>query len=224
MLLLRSFLGQCQLDIIEQKGSIWLSLCTKICAQKKPAASVCLSYDVINEILSKSIHIPDLGKSISSNLLGKIIESVNDLPSECHLSALRCLETCMKLYAGPCGSSRAIIERFLTNLVDSNNHAIVVQTAKCLHLLQQVRGGGTQGLSQKAAWSMLQTQLLGSLHETLDLIYANTAETYDHHNIDGESVKLKTTELKVSAEPVERATQLVMRFQNLCEYLRVALR
>lgn len=224
LLLLKSFLSQCQLDIVEQKGAIWLSSCAKICAQKKPAANVSLSYDVIGDILAKSVHIPDLGKSISSNLLGKIIESVNDLSPECHLAALRCLEICMKLYAGPCGSSRTIIERFLTNFIDSNNRTVVIQSAKCLHLLQQVRGGGTQGLSQKAAWSLLQVQLLGSLHETLDQIYANTSETYDNQNLGGEQVTLKTTELRLSAEPVERATQLVTRLQNLCEFLRIVLR
>lgn len=189
--------------------------------QKKPSAAVSLSYEVISGILTKSIIIPDLGKTISSTLLSKIIESVNGLPSECHFAALKCLETCMKLYAGPSGSSRGIIDRFLCGLVDTTNHSLALQTAKCLHLLQQVRGGGVQGMSQKGAWSLLQSQLLGSLHRTLDDIYANTMETYDGNT--GESVTLKTTELNLSAEPLERATQLVTRFQNLCEYLRVAL-
>lgn len=222
LLLLRSFLSQCQLDIIEQKGSLWLSLCTKICMQKKPSAVVSLSYEVISDILTKSIIIPDLGKTISSTLLSKIIESINGLPSECHFAALKCLEICMKLYSGPSGLSRGIIDRFLCGLVDSTNHSLVLQTAKCLHLLQQVRGGGAQGMSHKGAWYALQSQLLGSLHRTLDDIYANTMETYDG-NDTVQMVTLKTTELNLSIEPLERATQLVTRFKNLCEYLRVAL-
>lgn len=221
--MLQSFLLQCQLDIIEQKGNLWLSLCTKICAQKKPAATVCLSYEVINDILAKSVHIPDLGKAISSNLLCKIIESVNGLPSECHLSALKCLENCMKQYAGPCGSSRAIIDRFLGSFIDSSDPILVNISGKCLLQLQQVRGGNVQGTSLKSAWSNLQLQLLGSLHVILNQLFANTAETYDGYNFDEEIATLKVVELNLSPEPVERATQLLTRFKNLCEYLRIVL-
>lgn len=161
LLLLRSFLVQCQLDIIEQKGSLWLSLSTKICSPKKPAATVCLGYEVISDILAKSVHIPDLGKAIANNLLSKIIDTVNGLPAECHLAALKCLKNCMKLYAGPSGASRAIIDRFLGTFIDSTNPALVIQSGKCLLQLQQVRGGSVQGTSLKGAWSNLQSQLLG---------------------------------------------------------------
>lgn len=223
LLLLRSFLAQCQLEVIEQKGHIWLSLCTKICGQKNLAAIISQSYEVINDLLAKSIHIPDLGKAISSNLLSKIIESVNGLSPECHLAALKCLENCMKLYAGPSGSSRGIIDRFLANFIDSPNPALVVQSGKCLLQLQQVRGGNVQGTSLKGAWSNLQLQILGSLHVLLNQLFSNATETYDGLNFDEEVTTLKVTELNLSPEPVERATQLLTRFRNLCEYLRIAL-
>lgn len=223
LLLLRSFLAQCQLDVIEQKGNLWLSLCTKICASKKPAAAVCLSYEVINDLIAKSVHIPDLGKAISSNLLSKIIESVNGLPPECHLSALKCIENCMKYYAGPSGSSRAIIDRFLGTFIDSTNHALVIQSGKCLLQLQQVRGGNVHGTSLKGAWSNLQLQILGSLHLILNQLFAKATETYDGYNFDEEIATLKVAELNLSPEPVERATQLLTRFKNLCDYLRIAL-
>lgn len=221
--MLRSFLVQCQLDIIEQKGNLWLSLCTKICAQKKPAATVCLGYEVISDILVKSVHIPDLGKAIASNLLSKIVESVNGLPPECHLAALKCLETCMKLYAGPSGASRAIIDRFLTTFIDSTNQSLVIQSGKCLLQLQQVRGGSAQGTSVKGAWSNLQSQLFGSLHTILNQLFANTTETYDGFNFDEEITTLKTVELNLSPEPIQRATQLLTRLKNVVDYLRIAL-
>lgn len=227
LLLLRSFLVQCQLDVIEQKGNLWLSLCTKICAQKKPAATVCLSYEVIGEILVKSVHIPDLGKAIASNLLSKIIESVSGLPAECHLAGLKCLEACMKLYAGPSGASRAIIDRFIGTFIDSTNQALVIQSGKCLLQFQQVRGGGGgaggQGISVKGAWSNLQSQLLGSLYTILNQLFANATETYDGFNFDEEITTLKAIELNLSPEPIQRATQLLTRFKNLTDYLRIAL-
>lgn len=223
LLLLKSLLAQCQLDIIEQKGQLWLSLCIKVCAQKKPAATVSLACDIINDILAKSVHIPDLGKAISSNLLSKIIEGANGLPPECHLAALKCLENCMKYYAGPSGSSKGAIERFLGQFVDSTNRAAVMHSGKCLLQLQQVRGGSAQGTSVKCAWTNLQSQILGSLHTIMNQLFANATETYDGFNFDEEITTLKVAELNLSPEPVERATQLLTRFCNLCEYLRIAL-
>lgn len=169
------------------------------------------------------MHIPDLGKAISNNLLSRIIESVVGLPPECHVAALKCLENCMKFYAGPSGSSRGAIERFLEPLIDSTNRSIIVHSGKCLQQLQQVRGGSAQGGSPKTAWANLQSQILGSLHQTLNQLYANVTETYDGFSADEELVTLKVAELNLSPEPVERAAQLLTRFQNLCEYLRIAL-
>lgn len=221
--MLRTFLAQCQLDLIEQKGNVWLSLCVKICGLRKPAAQVNLGYDIISTILAKSVHLPELAKTITSSQLSKVIESVAEQPAECQLAALKCLECCMKHYAGPCGASRAIIDRFLMQFVDSRSRALVMQSGRCAQLLQQVRGGTVQGLSQKMAWSQYQTQLLASLHTQLNDIYANTAETYDGHHLDEKAGTLKAPELRLSAEPVERATQLITRFQNLCDFLRIAL-
>lgn len=220
---MKSFLAQCQLDIIEQKGQLWLTLCTKICAQKKPAATVSLACDIINDTLAKSVYIPDLGKAISSNLLSKIIESVNGLPPECHLAALKCLENCMKFYAGPCGASKGAIERFLGQFIDSTNCAAVIRSGKCLLQLQQVRGGSAQGTSVKSAWSNLQSQILGSLHDIMNQLFVNATETYDGFSFDEEITTLKVAELNLSPEPIERASQLLTRFRNLCEYLRIAL-
>lgn len=223
LLLLQSFLVQCQLNLIEQKGNLWLSLCTKICVQKKPAVTVCLGYEVINDILVKSIHIPDLGKNIASNSLSKIVESIIGSSPECHLAALKCLETCMKLYAGPSGASRVIIDRFLGTFIDSRNHALVIQSGKCLIQLQQVRGGSVHGHSVKSTWSDLQSQLLGSLHTILNQLFEKTTETYDGFNFDDELTTLKTVEFNLSPEPVQRATQLLTRFENIIDYLRIAL-
>lgn len=228
LLLLKTFATQCQLDVIEQKGSLWISLCTKVCAQKKPAAAVCLAYDILIDLLEKSIHVPDLSKSIANNLLSKLIETVNGLSAECHLAALKCIDTCMRLYAGPCGSLRGIIERFLDTLIDDSDVAVVRQTGKCHHLLQQVRGGGTQGVKSKDAWALLQLKLVYVLHEALDAIYSHTSETADG-NVHGASDELmkaveKWPKLTLSAEPVARVTMLFNRFRNLCEFLRVALR
>lgn len=50
LMLLNAFLPQCSLDVFEQKGALWITLCTKICAQKKPAECVALAYEVLSNI------------------------------------------------------------------------------------------------------------------------------------------------------------------------------
>lgn len=228
LLLLKSFVSQCQLDVIEQKGALWMSLCTKVCGQKKPAVAVCLAYDIIGDLLERSLHIPELGKSISSTLLSKVIESIAGQSPECHLAALKCLQVCMRLYAGPCGSSRGIIERFLDALIDVDNMLVVRHVGKCYHLLQQIRGGGVHGIKSKDAWALLQLKYIHVLHDAMDAIYSHTSETADG-NMPGDSNELKKAlekwpKLNVSAEPMARATALFTRFRNTCEFLRVALR
>ena len=73
LLLLKAFLKQCPLDIFEQKATLWINLCTKVCAQRKPGNAVGLAYDVLGDILEISVHIPELAKSIP---LSKIIETI----------------------------------------------------------------------------------------------------------------------------------------------------
>lgn len=227
LLLLKSLLLQCPLEVIEQKGSLWVTLCTKICVQEKNSVTVNIAYDVICNILEKSIHIPELNKTIASSLLSKIVESLNAITDECHYEGLKCLEVCMSLYPGPCGSSRIHIERFLSNFIDDINPKMVRQAAKCLLLLQQVRGGSVHGLSQKCAWSLLQTRLILSLHKILNQYFSNTVESFDdvnHNSMDSGTHNIKLPELNLSADPVARTSQLSIRFSNLCHYLRVALR
>lgn len=225
LLLLDSFVSRCTLDLIEQKGGNWLTICTKITTQKQPRSCITIAYDVINEILRRSTNVPELAKAISSNLLWKIVEGIVELPAQYQYSGLACLQLCMELYPGPCGSSRNAIEKYLSTFINQTDLRAVKEAGKCILLLQQIRGGGQQGISQKNAWAILQTQLLRAMHTHLDQIYANTAETYDsgHSGEDIASSPLKFTELELSPEPISRATQLATRFGNLCEYLRISL-
>lgn len=218
-----AFLDECPLDILEQKGALWIILCTKICAQKKPIECISLAYNVLGTLLKKSIHIPELSKAISGNLLSKIIETISasHTPSIAHFAALKFLEIAMITFAGPCGSSKKQIQTFVLSFVDSQTDDIVKQTGKCLQLLQQIRGGGAQGISHKNAWAQLQSQLLGSLHEHLSALFTNTIETFDD---GGEQMEtLDVPEIELSDEPLPRALQLETRFVNICKYFVAVL-
>lgn len=148
------------------------------------------------------------------------MESTLNLPENAHFCALKFLEIAMKTYPGAAGIGKTVTEKFILSFVDSQNEALVTQSAKCLHLLQQTRGGGAHSSAHKLAWTHLQLCLLGSIHELLNGIYSNTSEIVD--GFTG-TERLAIAELQLSDEPILRTLQLVTRFKNLCRYLQVVL-
>lgn len=137
-----------------------------------------------------------------------------------YFDTLKCIQTCLEVYPGPCGSSRTQIQKHILKVIDSTNITLVTEAGKCQHLLQQVRGGGVQGISHKNSWSLYQLQLLGTLHEYFDLLFANTSETSDTPNIPE---RLPFNEIDLSPEPVEKAAQILTRCGNLCKFLEIIL-
>jgi hypothetical protein len=154
--------------------------------------------------------------------LAKIIDTIVSSPEQAHFEALDCLEACMKVYAGPCGVYKNQIEKFLLAKFDCPDERVILMVGKCILLLQQTRGGGTQGSLHKSAWAELQNKLLGSLHQCLGQLYSNVSETYDAHTNDSLE-ELKLPELKLSSEPVTRAAQLNVRCVNLLKVLETVL-
>lgn len=84
------------------------------------------------------MHIPELTKAISNTLLSKIIESIRLLPASNHGDALVLLEEALSLYPGAAGITKINTEKFLLSFVDVDHAVTVKQSARCLHLLQQV--------------------------------------------------------------------------------------
>lgn len=76
---------------------------------------------------------------MSNNLLAKIMESTIGLPAGTHFAALKFLEVAMQTYPGAAGLAKAATEKFILSFVDTQDNALVVQSGKCLQLLQQVR-------------------------------------------------------------------------------------
>lgn len=163
--------------------------------------------------------MPEISKAISNNLLIKILETIPSTPSVAVSSALKFLETAMKTYPGPSGALRTFIEKFILSFIDTDE-TLLKQSAKCLQLLQQVRGSGSHGSTHKVSWGQLHLQIIGSIHEMLDAIYMNTDETLDGSDHED---RLKIEQLILKDEPINRVSQLVTRLRNLCTILEVVL-
>lgn len=163
---------------------------------------------------------PDLHKTIQTKYLQKIVENITALPASALIEPLKCLKTCMTLHPGTCGIYKNKIDAFLKQFVDNNDDELIEIVGQCLHLLQQTRGGGTSGGVHKKCWAEYQAQVVGSIEESFDKLMKNVQE------IDGALGKSETLKLpnpKLSTEPVEKYTQQLIRFKNLCKILEITL-
>lgn len=77
------------------------------------------------------------------------------------------------------------------------------------------------GISYKTAWQTYQLKLLGTLHESLEMLFVNCSEVYDE-NIETE--RLQISPLELSNEPICRSSQLFTRIKNLMIYLEIAIK
>jgi rRNA processing/ribosome biogenesis len=219
---LNLFLPQCSLEILEEKISQWIQATIRATTYRGAAHTVKLGFVVLKKLITRSQLIPEATKNVGNNHFAKIVDTLVNCPEQARLEALDCMAECMKVYAGPCGVHKGQFEAFLMGQIDASDENVVRSVGKCLLLLQQTRGGGTQGSLHKTAWAELQNKLLGSLHNCLDQLYANVTETYDAHTEDNFEA-LKLADLKLSSEPVTRVAQLYLRFTNLMKILEAVL-
>ncbi|KAL5285047.1 PELP1 family protein [Megaselia abdita] len=219
--ILTSAFSQLPLETIEQKSVLWSTLALKACSQKGSDDIAPLAFRLLRLIALQSPNIPELSKSFSNNVVGKISEVIEQSPPSGHLEALKCVETCIITLPGACQSVRGKFEKFILKFIDSTDENLVLWSAKCLHILQKVKGGSVEGLSAKQAWQFYQTKLVGNIHQLLEILFANVTEFYDEPI---EKATLKIPPLKLSDEPIARGYQAVTRLNNLVTFLKVALR
>lgn len=161
----------------------------------------------------------DLNKTIEEKLVQVIIESILNSSSR-NFESLKCLEICLKLFGGKSGQYKNKIESFCFSFLDLNEDLFVEQAAKCLHYLQQTRGGGTSGGIHKKCWTEFHSQIIGSLEQLHSQIFKNVVEVEVN---TGKSERLKLEDLKLSPEPVTKFATLLIRYKNVCKVLEVAL-
>lgn len=217
-IILESFVLQCSTNILEQKGSLWLSICLKHSHAKQNHIHGSLAAKIISTIIIRSVAATDLQKNLSSTLIPKIIETAINSPSDASFFLI--IKSLLQHYPAQCGSSRQLIIKKLWTFVDSTNVQIVADSAKCFHFLQQVRGGGVQGISHKNMWTQYHLQLLGSIHEYFNLLFANTVESSD---VSGVADRFNIPDITLNDEPLAKASQLAVRCENLISYLRTTL-
>ncbi|EAT33458.1 AAEL014265-PA [Aedes aegypti] len=220
LIALSHLIPQCPLDILEEKLQYYVNVCAKICNQKGHVASIPLAYDVLKQILLKSLESSDLNK-LAISVIPKLMDNITgSTDPSTHASMLDFLETAMRHYPGVTGSAKTRIEDFLYSLVDSEDSQVVERTGRCLLLLQQIRGGGQHGSLHKKTWDEYQCKLVDTIHDLLGKVFAHTPETFD---VEEDLECLKLPKLATDDEPVVAARRIVNRLLNVISYLEEAI-
>lgn len=183
-------------------------------------ASIPLAYNVLEQLLLKSLESSELNKLIISNI-PKLMDNVTTATNpSTYAATLGFLESAMRHYPGVSGSAKNRIEDFLFSLVDSEDAQVVDKTGTCLLLLQQIRGGGQHGNLHKKTWEDYQCKLVDTIHDLLGKVFAHTPETFD---VSDSLECLKLPQLTIDDEPVNGARRIVTRLTNLISYLEKAI-
>lgn len=174
-------------------------------------------------MVQKTQQSPDLSKTFASSFLCKILQNLVNQKTTNINCALKCIETCLLLYPSSSGASRAILERFLWKFVHNNEEDVIARCGKCLHLLQQIKGGGALGINYKTQWKNYQVQLIGGIHATYNELFINCVELYDD-KIETENLPWDAERVKYDIEPAKKTAQMYTKCHNLIKYLEIALR
>lgn len=194
----------------------WFEQLLKIIDQESQYRSIC--FDILGKLLRITAQNPDTNKIVQSKYVQKIVEAAV-ASSSAPINALNCLAICMELHAGTSGVFKNKIHEFCIQFIDNPDTQLIEHVALCLHLLQQTRGGSVSGGVYKKCWAEYHEKNINSLVSILERIKDKSAK-----DVVGKSEKLQLPELKLSPEPVNLYTQLLVRFKNLATLLCVALR
>lgn len=194
----------------------WIEQLLKIIDQETQHHAIC--FDILGKLMRITAQNPDTNKFVQSKYVQKIVEaavasSVNPR------NVLACLAVCMELHAGPAGIYKNKIYEYCINFIDNPESELIEHVAECLHLLQQTRGGSVGGGVYKKCWAEYHEKTVNTLVSILERVKSKSAK-----ETTGKSEKLQLPELKLSPEPVNMYTQLLVRFKNIAQLLCVALR
>ncbi|XP_046803839.1 uncharacterized protein LOC111684110 [Lucilia cuprina] len=220
--LLTKYVDLCPIEVLEKKGNLWITLVLKAFNSQELKCDALLMFEVLGKIIKRSIHSTDLAKSFASTHISKVYENLTKVSQFQVKYALSCIETCLRTYPGSSGPSKGLLERFLWKNVDHLDGEVVQNCGKCLHLLQQVKGGGVQGVNHKTQWKNYQLQLIGGIHSVYNEMFSNCAEIYEE-KIEQVKFPWEAEQHKFDAEPVRKAAQMYSRCHNMIKYLIIAL-
>ncbi|CAG9807460.1 unnamed protein product [Chironomus riparius] len=195
----------------------WIETILRFIDNKSEEAEKC--FPILTKLIIITAQHPDMHKIVQSKYVSKIIDSITT--NQLSIPSLQCLAVCMRENNGPSGIYKNKIYDFCVASVDIMDPVINNLTGKCLHLLQQTRGGSIGGQAYKKNWAEYHTKLLYSMEE----LFINLLQTGDSVS-SGKSERLKLpdcAENKKNVPLMYSHQERFVRFQNICIFLNVSL-
>lgn len=195
----------------------WIELILRFIDNKSEDPDKC--FPILTKLIIITSQHPDMHKIIQGKYVSKIIDSIMNNPLS--ISTLQCLAVCMKEYNGPSGIFKNKIYDYCVASVDIVDPVINNLSGKCLHLLQQTRGGSVGGAAYKKNWAEYHEKLLNTIEELI-INLLQTGESVS----SGKSERLKLPESSESMKNVPLMyshQERFIRFQNICIFLNVSL-
>ncbi|XP_047993730.1 proline-, glutamic acid- and leucine-rich protein 1-like [Leguminivora glycinivorella] len=173
---------------------------------------------ILNKVRDLDPHDTDAAKEALSSFFPNLAKHKE---GDC-VRWLRSLEGVINRFPKLCGSQRANIEKYIVHFLDSSNCNIVIEAAKCAHVLQQVRPGQEKAATPKVCWRDLMSALCNAVHSLLSEIFPNAVNIYrsngeEENKITSDSILLSTlSDLSL----VSGQERILNRQQILCTRLR----
>ncbi|KAJ2944129.1 hypothetical protein O0L34_g18098 [Tuta absoluta] len=91
---------------------------------------------------------------------------------------LKTLENAINRFPKYCMSQRGNIEAYVAHFLNCNNYFIVIEAAKCAHVLQQVRPTQDKTATAKSCWRDQMNLLCNTAHSLLSAMFPNAVDIY----------------------------------------------
>uniref|UniRef100_A0A2A4J5B6 Pre-rRNA-processing protein RIX1 N-terminal domain-containing protein n=1 Tax=Heliothis virescens TaxID=7102 RepID=A0A2A4J5B6_HELVI len=118
---------------------------------------------------------------------------------------LRVLEDVITRFPRYCSQHRTTIEKYLVHFLDSSNYYNVIEAAKCVHGLQQIRPSQDKLASPKNCWREQMNILCNTAHRLIEAIFSNTVNIYKNK----QNVKSIESQLLVNTPLTNALTQIL---------------
>ncbi|XP_063706813.1 proline-, glutamic acid- and leucine-rich protein 1-like isoform X2 [Culicoides brevitarsis] len=213
---LMHYLPGCSVDVLNERGLVWLNASIKTCGQKHlPNCLIGNGLDVIRILIERSVDASEFMKQINHSLLQKILETAyNTTANNVEYKVINCIIQCMLSYPGLCGPSKNVVEKIAFKYIDSTSTELVRGAALMLFLMQLTRSGGEAKILHKKYFTEYSEQIIGSIHQCFNELFTNVEESFEiEPNCD--ETKLKLPELILSNDPVIKVAQMTQRILNL---------
>lgn len=224
LLLLKTFLPQCPVEIFGKNVISWIQQCLKsIDGRQNKQALASASYQALKIILQMSQQMPEMKRTVSGSVVSKIIDAFQQIaPLEVSLSMLECLEVLMCNYGPSCGQHKNVLEKCVLQYVDSSDANVIKRVAHCVAFLPLLGGGGSLGANHVSRWKQEHQKVCATLHYILDELFDSVREIPNSHSsvTSDQVLSLPSTSETV---PLPRVYQLMNRFINVSKFLQAIL-